>query len=60
MPDVKRFLVAGQWRQGSGIFEVVSPYAGATVATAATPGDADVAQATTAIAAAFSECRKLP
>ncbi|MGI8774407.1 MAG: aldehyde dehydrogenase family protein [Actinomycetota bacterium] len=53
-------MVAGQWRQDSGLFEVRSPHDGTTVATVGTPGDADVEQATAAAAAAFDECRKLP
>lgn len=60
MADVKRFLVAGEWRSSSETFEVRSPYDGEVVATVATPSEADVEDATAAAAKAFDETRKLP
>jgi aldehyde dehydrogenase (NAD+) len=56
----KPFLVAGEWREGAGGFDVESPYDGATVASVSSPGDSDVEDAVSAAAAAFAETRILP
>ncbi len=60
MAGRKPFLVAGEWREGSGGFDVKSPYDGATVASVSSPGPADVEDAASAAAAAFAETRILP
>ena len=60
MPETKRFLVAGEWRDGTETFEVKSPFDGEVVATVATPSEVDIEDAAAAAAAAFDETRKLP
>ena len=60
MQESKRFLVAGEWRAGSGSFEVKSPYDGSRVATVCSPGDQDIEDAVAAAADAFPSTRKLP
>ena len=60
MAEVKKYLVAGEWRAGSESFEVKSPYDGEIVAEVGTPTDADVEKAVEAAAACFDEARKLP
>ncbi|HEV2755760.1 MAG TPA: aldehyde dehydrogenase family protein [Actinomycetota bacterium] len=60
MGERKPFLVAGEWREGSGGFDVKSPYDGATVASVSSPEPADVEDAVAAAAAAFGETRILP
>ena len=60
MADAKKFLVAGEWREGSDSFTVKSPFDGADVATVASPSEKDVEDAAAAAAAAFDETRKLP
>ncbi|MEA2461164.1 MAG: hypothetical protein QOH90_1341 [Actinomycetota bacterium] len=60
MGDAKPYLVAGEWRTGSGSFEVKSPYDDSVVATVAKPTEADVETAVAAAHEAFEETRKLP
>ena len=60
MAGRKRFLVAGDWREGSDGFDVKSPYDGATVASVSSPSTSDVEDAVAAAAAAFDETRVLP
>lgn len=60
MSDVKRYLVAGEWKTGSDTFDVKSPYNGELVATVATPTMDDVESAVAAAANVFEESRKLP
>ena len=60
MAEVKKYLVAGEWRAGSESFEVKSPYDGEVVAEVGTPSEADVEKAVEAAAACFDEARKLP
>ncbi len=56
----KPYLVAGEWRSGSGSFEVESPYDSSVVATVATPTEADLEAAAEAAAEAFHRTRILP
>ncbi len=60
MAQAKRFLVAGEWRSGSGSFEVKSPYDGGLVARVGVPGEADVDDAIGAAHEIFDTTRKLP
>jgi acyl-CoA reductase-like NAD-dependent aldehyde dehydrogenase len=60
MSDIKRYLVAGDWRAGTDTFEVKSPYNGDLVATMASPTSEDVESAVAAAAEVFDESRKLP
>ena len=60
MSEVKRYLVAGEWKTGSDTFDVRSPYNGDVVATVASPTPHDVESAVTAAADVFDESRKLP
>lgn len=60
MTQTKRFLIAGEWRDGSDSFEVKSPYDGAVIATVSSPSDSDVEDAVSAAASVFPETRKLP
>ncbi|MEA2446655.1 MAG: hypothetical protein QOK47_292, partial [Actinomycetota bacterium] len=60
MADVKKYLVAGEWKGSSETFEVKSPFDSSLVATVAKPTDADVETAVQAAADSFSETRKLP
>jgi aldehyde dehydrogenase (NAD+) len=60
MSAVKKYLVAGEWKDSSETFEVNSPFDGSVVATVATPSAADIEIAAQAAADAFSESRKLP
>jgi len=60
VPDLKRFLVAGEWRSGGDPFEVKSPYDSEVVATVGSPSPADVEDAVAAAGSAFDETRKLP
>jgi len=60
MGAVKKYLVAGDWKDSDKTFEVNSPYDGSLVATVATPTDADVQRAVEAAAGGFKETRKLP
>ncbi|HEX2050720.1 MAG TPA: aldehyde dehydrogenase family protein [Actinomycetota bacterium] len=60
MPDVKSFLVAGEWRSGDDTFDVTSPYDGDVVARVARPGADDVEDAIAAAASCFDDARKLP
>ncbi len=60
MATTKPFLVAGEWRMGSGTFEVSSPYDGSRVAIVARPSEDDVSDAIAAAAQAFDESRRLP
>lgn len=60
MTQTKRFLIAGEWRDGSDSFEVKSPYDGAVIATVASPSETDVENAVAAAASVFPETRKLP
>ena len=56
----KKYLVAGDWRTGSGSFEVKSPFDGEVVARVSSPTDADVEDAVRSAHEAFEETRKLP
>jgi acyl-CoA reductase-like NAD-dependent aldehyde dehydrogenase len=60
MAEVKKYLVAGEWRAGADTFEVSSPYDGSLVATVAHPSPEDTEAAVAAAADAFSETRTLP
>lgn len=60
LTDTKPYLVAGEWRTGSGRFDVRSPYDDSVVATVAKPTDADIDRAAGAAAEAFEQTRKLP
>ena len=60
MAEVKKYLVAGEWRTGSESFEVKSPYDGEVVASVGVPTEADVEKAVTAAADCFDDARKLP
>ncbi|HEX2296642.1 MAG TPA: aldehyde dehydrogenase family protein [Actinomycetota bacterium] len=57
---MEHFLVAGEWRDGEGSFDVKSPYDGEVVASVASPSKDDVEDAVAAAAAAFDETRVLP
>jgi aldehyde dehydrogenase (NAD+) len=54
------FYVAGEWREGSGSFEVTSPFDGSVVAEIGVPTDADVEDAVSKAVEAFSETQHLP
>jgi len=58
MAEAKPYLVAGEWKQGSGTFDVTNPYDGSVVARVSKPSEADVEQAVAAADAAFDETRK--
>lgn len=60
MADMKKYLVAGEWRAGLESFEVKSPYDGDVVATVSSPTEGDVEDAVQAAADCFDEARKLP
>ena len=60
MSDVKRYLVAGEWKSGTDTFDVRSPYNGDHVATVASPTPDDVAAAVAAAAEVFDDSRRLP
>jgi acyl-CoA reductase-like NAD-dependent aldehyde dehydrogenase len=60
MPDIKSYLVAGEWKTSSRSFSVTSPYDGSVVAEVASPTPADVETAVQAAADTFDEARKLP
>ena len=60
MAEAKPYLVAGEWKQGSGSFDVTNPYDGSIVAQVSKPTEADVEQAVAAADRAFDETRKLP
>ena len=60
MAETIRFLVAGEWRSGSGTFDVKAPFDDAVVGKVATPGNEDIEDATAAASAVFEETRKLP
>jgi acyl-CoA reductase-like NAD-dependent aldehyde dehydrogenase len=60
MSETKPYLVAGEWKSGSGSFDVKSPFNGDVVATVASPTEADVEAAVAAAASTFEESRKLP
>ncbi|HWO70631.1 MAG TPA: aldehyde dehydrogenase family protein [Actinomycetota bacterium] len=57
---VRKFLVAGEWREGQGTFEVRSPYDGSVVAEVGVPTDADVEDAARTAEETFRESRHLP
>ena len=60
MSETKRYLVAGEWRSGSGAFEVKSPYDSEIVARVASPSEDDVEDAIRSAHDVFDETRKLP
>jgi acyl-CoA reductase-like NAD-dependent aldehyde dehydrogenase len=60
MAERKKYLVAGEWKEGSDSFEVKSPFDGAVVAEVGSPGETDVERAVAAAAEVFPETRKLP
>jgi aldehyde dehydrogenase (NAD+) len=60
MSDVKRFLVAGNWKEGDKSFEVKSPFDGSVVATVSSPTKQDIEASMAATAEVFDETRKLP
>lgn len=57
---VRPYLVNGDWRTGSGTFEVRSPFDDSVVAELGVPTEADVEEATATAAATFKESRTLP
>lgn len=60
MTETKKYLVAGEWREGNETFEVRNPYDGALVAEVASPTSDDVEAAIAAAHDTFDEVRKLP
>lgn len=60
MEEPKPYLVAGEWKQGSGSIDVTNPYDGSLVAKVASPIEADVERAVAEADRAFAETRKLP
>lgn len=54
------YLVAGEWRTTTDVFDVKSPFDGKVVARVATPSSTDVAAAIAGAAAVFAESRTLP
>ncbi|MGH2819240.1 MAG: aldehyde dehydrogenase family protein, partial [Actinomycetota bacterium] len=60
MSDAKRYLVAGEWKTGSGTIDVKSPFDAEVVATVCAPSDEDVEAAVQAAADVFDETRTLP
>lgn len=60
MTELKKYLVAGEWRSGSNSFDVKSPFDGEVVAQVALPTEEDVEAAVQAAADVFEESRKLP
>ena len=60
MAEIKPYLVAGEWKQGSDSFEVKSPYDGSVVATVGRPDESDMEAAASAAHRIFDESRKLP
>ncbi|HXF73923.1 MAG TPA: aldehyde dehydrogenase family protein [Actinomycetota bacterium] len=56
----RKFLVAGEWREGQGTFEVRSPYDGSVVAEVGVPTEADVEDAARTAEETFRESRHLP
>jgi acyl-CoA reductase-like NAD-dependent aldehyde dehydrogenase len=57
---VRPYLVNGEWRTGSGTFEVKSPFDDSVVAEIGVPTEADVEEATATAVATFKESRTLP
>src|SRR5947207_2031036 len=57
---VRRFPVAGEWREGVGSFEVRSPFDGSVVAEVARPSTSDVEDAVARTAEGFARTRDLP
>jgi acyl-CoA reductase-like NAD-dependent aldehyde dehydrogenase len=60
MAEVKKYLVAGEWKESGETLEVTNPYEGSLVATVASPAEADVEDAVQAAADCLEEARKLP
>ena len=60
MADVKKYLVAGEWKESGETLEVSNPYDGSPVAEVAAPSEADVETAVQAAADSAEEARKLP
>ena len=60
MTDVKKYLVAGEWKESGETLEVSNPYDGSLVAEVAAPSEADVETAVQAAADCAEAARKLP
>ena len=60
MTEMKKYLVAGEWRSGDDAFDVESPYDGEVVARVSSPTKTDVERAAQAAHEVFDETRKLP
>ncbi len=60
MAERKKYLVAGQWTEGTESFEVRSPFDDEVVAEVGSPGEEDRERAMAAAAEVFEESRKLP
>ncbi|HEV3472980.1 MAG TPA: aldehyde dehydrogenase family protein, partial [Actinomycetota bacterium] len=60
MPEVKPYLVAGEWCSADDAFDVTSPFDGKVVARVATPSKGDVEKSIAAAAEVFAESRTLP
>jgi aldehyde dehydrogenase (NAD+) len=58
--NVKSYLVAGEWIQGSDAFDVTAPWDDSVVAQVGKPSPADVETAVKAAHEAFEQTRKLP
>ena len=59
MSEIRRYLVAGEWRSGSESFEVKSPYDSEVVASVSSPTKEDIEAALQAAHECFEESRKL-
>jgi acyl-CoA reductase-like NAD-dependent aldehyde dehydrogenase len=60
MAERKKYMVAGEWREGADSFEVKSPFNDRVVAEVGSPSEEDCERAMAAAAEAFEETRKLP
>src|SRR5918996_129826 len=60
MADVRKYLVAGEWKTSGKTLDVSNPYDGSLVAEVAAPSEADVEAAVQAAADCTGEARKLP
>jgi acyl-CoA reductase-like NAD-dependent aldehyde dehydrogenase len=60
MAQRKKYLVAGEWKEGSGSFEVRSPFNDEVVAEVGSPSEDERERALAAADEVFEETRKLP
>jgi acyl-CoA reductase-like NAD-dependent aldehyde dehydrogenase len=60
MAEVRKYLVAGEWKESGETLEVTNPYDGSLVATVAAPEEAHVEEAVQAAADCLEQARKLP